>query len=474
MTYQSILHCETHILRNQIAKCGKMYGLQITSDDLSVQIKGEAKLHDEFLSMFDHNDDVVIFLDNQHPNAVRDQFKTYCKFCPEIMNDRNVILERLSPRPLPPIGQFGRTASWYAKYYNFPTTDATPIIAIISLGGSYQTSDLVTYWKTICGLNNYPNVINVPVGQSSIPKYTGAGPDIENTLDLEIVGAVCPKSTLLFISAPNSFSGFYSAFATAINGVTIAGKKYQPSILSISWGAPEIIWTTPNLNAFNNLFGQAVAKGITIFVASGDNGSSDNYMTNKLPNVDFPSSSPNVIAVGGTTVTSINETVWSYNSVHKWGAGSGCSALFPMPSWQNGIAIFPTNTTPSVNFLSGKRVVPDIALSSDPLNGYIIYMGGKINKVGGTSCAAPLAAGLFGLMNFKYTTNLASHLYKIFTNPTQRNISYNDIILGSNDNLSAFTGVWNAGVGFDFCSGLGSVDGTNLFNVLKQLGLKSS
>lgn len=474
MPYSSIIHCNKSGHRKYIKRIAKSLNLQVKVpyyNRRGLLIKGSSKSHDAFISLFENNTDISIFHDHNHPKTLKNAFKSHCHIgsCQETIS-----IEITARDVVRPMVEYGRTATWYANYYNFPKTDTTPVIAIISLGGNYQLSDLQHYWSVICGLTTYPTVINVAIGQSSIPNFTGEGPDMENTLDLEIAGGACPHAKLLFISAPNTFLGFYQAFSAAINGVTVDGVKYNPSIISCSWGAPEPTFGTANLNTYNDLFNQAASKSITILTASGDNGSTDGYTNNNLPNADFPSASPWVLAIGGTTVTSSTETVWSWNDTNKWGTGSGCSAYFNQQSWQNGLVILPTGTNPSVSYLSGKRALPDVSLSADPSNGYTIYMNGQlyIDRIGGTSAAAPLMAALFGLMNLKYPTAAAVDLYAIFKNSSQQNQCYKDITIGSNDNLPNSDLIWAAGNGFDLCSGMGSVNGTNLFEALKDRGLK--
>ena len=176
--YNSLLYSKNKSLYDNLLFSANKYGLNGTvyeNDNNTLSIAGDATLHDSFISLFEKNSDVVIFKDSNHPSTRKSFYKTHLRV------KNNSTTSNTSQ---------GRTAVWYASYYNFPKLTSNPIIAIISLGGGYQINDLKTYWTTICGLSTYPTVINVPVGQNTVPSYTGAGDDFENTLDLEIVGAV--------------------------------------------------------------------------------------------------------------------------------------------------------------------------------------------------------------------------------------------------------------------------------------------
>src|SRR5581483_5705263 len=190
------------------------------------------------------------------------------------------------------------------------------------------------------------------------------------------------------------------------------------------------------------------------------------------PTVDFPASSPYVIACGGTSLASSIETAWSWNSQQQWGCGSGASNTFPMPSWQSNVVVFPTGTTPLVSNLKGKRALPDISLNADPLSGYTIYFNGKLllSEIGGTSCVAPLFSAFLGIVNLQYgSIPFGNYLYASYVHSSG---SFNDITSGSNDNLKKSVGVWNCGKGFDLCCGLGSFNGSKLATALTTSGLK--
>ncbi len=122
-------------------------------------------------------------------------------------------------------------------------------------------------------------------------------------LDIEVAGAIAPDANIAVYFAPNTDAGFLDAITTAIHDAT-----NKPSVISISWGGPESSWTQQAMSAFDAAFQAAAAMGITVCVASGDNGSSDG-VTDGADHVDFPASSPHALACGGTSLRAGNEIV---------------------------------------------------------------------------------------------------------------------------------------------------------------------
>ncbi|CAH2801797.1 MAG: unnamed protein product [uncultured Paraburkholderia sp.] len=167
----------------------------------------------------------------------------------------------------------------------------------------------------------------------------------------------------------------------------------KPSVISISWGGPESIWTSQSLAAFNSVLQSAAALGVTVCAASGDSGSSDGAGGGN--HVDFPASSPYVLACGGTSLSAsgsaiTHEVVW--NDGPQGGAGGGgVSAAFALPAWQDGLSVV---SSAGGKKPLAKRGVPDVAGDASPLTGYTVLVAGTQTVVGGTSAVAPLWAGL--------------------------------------------------------------------------------
>jgi kumamolisin len=331
-----------------------------------------------------------------------------------------------------------------AKLYNFPSgvTGAGQTIGILEFGGGYRPADIRNYFQNL-GIAA-PTVKTVSVDQGHNNPSTPQSADAEVMLDIEVAGAVAPGVSIAVYFANNSARGFQDALSTAIHD-----QLRQPSVISISWGGSESTWSSQSMVNFDQVAQEAALLGITITVASGDSGSSDGVNDGQA-HVDFPASSPHVLAVGGTKViatannTIESETVWN-DGAQGGATGGGYSMVFARPSWQ------------AADVTNPNRGVPDMAGDADPDTGYNILVDGQQTVVGGTSAVAPLIAGLVVLLN----QSLNKHLG--FLNPAlyaaERLNCFHDITVGNN-------GAYSAGFGWDPCTGLGSPIGTQLQQTL--------
>jgi kumamolisin len=273
------------------------------------------------------------------------------------------------------------------------------------------------------------------------------GPDGEVMLDIEVVGAVAPQASIAVYFAPNTDAGFLDAITTAIHDAV-----NKPSVISISWGGPESSWTQQSMTAFDDAFQAAAAMGITVCVASGDNGSSDG-VTDGADHVDFPASSPHVLACGGTSIqvsgnNITTETVWN-DGAQGGASGGGVSTVFPLPPWQDNLQVTLASggTTPLA-----RRGVPDVCGDADPETGWDVRIDGTDTVIGGTSAVAPLWAGLIARINSERDNNAVGFINpQLYADPKV----LNDIIQGNNGDFAASSG-WDA------CTGLGSPNGTAL------------
>ncbi|HEY3846954.1 MAG TPA: S53 family peptidase [Acetobacteraceae bacterium] len=338
-----------------------------------------------------------------------------------------------------------------ASLYGFPAGDGKgECVAIIELGGGFQMADLQAYFAGL-GISQWPHISAVSVDHG-INVATGDpnGPDGEVMLDIEVVGAVVPAARIAVYFAPNTDAGFLDAITTAMHDTI-----NRPSVISISWGGPESAWTTQAMTAFDNALQSAAAMGITVCVASGDNGSSDGA-TDGVDHVDFPASSPHVLACGGTSLQAENETITSeagWNDGAAGGAGGGgVSGFFALPAWQAGLTVVKAGQTGPLTM----RGVPDVSGNADPDTGYNLRVDGTQTVLGGTSAVAPLWAGLIARINAAKGASVG------FINPSlycARN-AMRDITQGGN-------GDYAAAVGWDACTGLGSPNGAATAAVLE-------
>jgi len=348
-----------------------------------------------------------------------------------------------------------------AALYDFPTgvDGAGECIALIELGGGYKPADLTNYWKQL-KLSKTPTVSSVSIDDgSNNPTGDPNGPDGEVMLDIEVSGAIAPGAKIVAYFADNTDAGFLNAITTAVHDST-----NNPSIVSISWGGPESSWTGQAMTSMDEAFQAAAAMGVTVCVAAGDDGSTDG-VTDNLNHVDFPASSPNVLACGGTKLVASGnsisgETVWNELANNEGATGGGISDFFtPVPSWQASAGV-PPSANPNHNVGRG---VPDVTGNADPTTGYVTLVDGNPDVIGGTSAVAPLWAGLIALIN-ESLGKPAGFINPLLYQNVSADDDFNDITTGNN-------GAYSAGKGWDACSGLGSPIGTQ---VAAALGAPSS
>jgi kumamolisin len=340
------------------------------------------------------------------------------------------------------------TPAQVAQLYQFPqgATATGQTIGIIELGGGYRTADLTAYFKTLSLKAPKVKAVSVDKGKNTPGKANSA--DGEVMLDIEVSAAVAQGAKIVVYFAPNTDQGFIDAISTAVHDTA-----NHPSVISISWGGPESSWTTQATTALDAACQSAAALGISITVAAGDNGSTDGATGN---NVDFPASSPHVLACGGTKLigngSSItSEVVWNEQATGEGATGGGVSNVFALPSWQSNANVPPPSGA------TGGRGVPDVSGDADPETGYTVRVDGQTMVIGGTSAVAPLWAGLIALNNQKNGTSAGFIQPRIYA--AKAASAFNDIVSGNN-------GAFSAGPGWDACTGLGSPIGSKLITVL--------
>lgn len=312
----------------------------------------------------------------------------------------------------------GYSATQVAKAYNVPAGDGTGVtIGVIELGGAFNAGDLVTM-----GLNP-ANVAVVPVAGGNPVSDGPNGADGEVMLDIEVICAVAPGAKVRAYFAPNTDAGFLAAVVQA---------TAECDIISISWGQAETAWNASSVRKFAAAFAGARAKGIPVFVASGDSGSTDGTKANVA---DYPASDPSVIGCGGTRLvlnsdgSRASEVAWNDNPTTS-ASGGGVSGFFP------------------------GRNVPDIAGNADPETGYACVVDGQRGVIGGTSAVAPLYAAMTAVIKQVYGKPF-DFLNLVLTNP---GCAF-DVTSGNN-------GGYQAGPGRDDVTGLGVIDMGKLLAVL--------
>jgi kumamolisin len=295
-----------------------------------------------------------------------------------------------------------------------------------------------------------PTVVAVSVDHAkNAPTGSANGPDGEVMLDVEVVGAIAPAAKIAVYFAPNTDAGFLDAITTAIHDTT-----HKPSVISISWGGAESTWTSQAMTAMDDAFQAAATMGITVCVASGDNGSSDGVASGD--HVDFPASSSFALACGGTSLRASanaidSETVWN-DGAGGGATGGGISAVFALPAWQQGQS---ARTAAGESTPLTMRGVPDVAGDADPQTGYNVRVDGADTVIGGTSAVAPLWAGLIARINAINGRPGGLVNPQLYANAN----ALRDVVQGNN-------GDFEAAPGWDACTGLGSPAGSLLAAIL--------
>jgi kumamolisin len=345
-----------------------------------------------------------------------------------------------------------------ATIYAMPQgTDGTgQTIAIIELGGGFAQSDLDHYFGGL-GIPT-PTVTAVGVdGASNEPGQDPTGADGEVLLDIDVAGGIAPKSSLVVYFAPNSDAGFVDAISTA------AHADPTPAAISISWGQSEDDWTGQGRSAMDGAMADAVALGVTVTAASGDDGSTDRASSGA--HCDYPASSPYALGCGGTTLQAdpttgavSSETVWNGGS-NGGATGGGVSDVYPVPAWQASAGV--PSRSGGGSGATG-RGVPDVAADADPGTGYQVYVDGQDQVYGGTSAVAPLWAALIARL-----AQATGHTFGQLQPALYAGAQAGHVAPGFRDITSGNNGAYSAAAGWDACTGLGTPDGTALLNILR-------
>jgi hypothetical protein len=324
----------------------------------------------------------------------------------------------------PPAGALGPAQIQSA--YNLPAAGSGETVAIVDAYGDSDADSDLAMFRSYYGLPACTTASGCfrKVDQTGGTNYPADDPGwgLETSLDLDAVSSACPACNILLVEADDNSD---ANLAAAEDEAVTLGAKY----VSNSYEGSEDPSELPLDSYFDH-------PGVAITVSSGDSGIG----------IGWPSSNPDVTAVGGTTLTADpsvargwNETAWDL-------AGSGCSTMEPQPSYQIG-----------VNTDCATRATADISADADPASGLGIYdtlgEGGWL-QVGGTSLASPLIASMYALAGSPVAgTYPVAYPYH---DPSQSQDLF-DITSGSNG--SCGTVLCDAGPGWDGPTGLGTPDG---------------
>lgn len=377
-------------------------------------------------------------------------------------NLRLVVPPNLAPSEAPPFYGYGyETPASLACIYrvvvpirgcNPNSTTNTPnggsqTIAIVDAFHNPSAASDLAYFSSQFGLPFNPAKFKVVFAQGTQPGVDPSGGwELEEALDIEYAHAMAPHAMLYLVEADtNSFNDLFSAVLVATNLVRCGKTTTCPSDahgrgqVSMSWGGDEF----SNESDYDFVF---TGHGVVYLASTGD-----------AAGVIYPSASPNVIGVGGTsTARSLNtgnliqEIAWSE-------AGGGLSFYEPTPSYQTGL---PSSIT------QGARALPDVSADANPNNGYWVVdsypVDGVVSSspwwiVGGTSASTPLWAGILNAAGSFAVSSPAelTRMYQQLPNSAQYHGDFWDITYGS---CNYYSGSFSVG-GYDLCTGLGSPRG---------------
>ena len=297
-------------------------------------------------------------------------------------------------------------------------------------------SDLTKFWIAN-GINTNLSRIN----KINVRNVGLSAPSGEETLDVEWTSGIAPNANInIYASGDLQFTSLDSSLDRIILD---CGTNHTIKQLSISLGLGELEMSSGELATESNKFLRLRALGVNTFVSSGDGGSNPN----RGPEVEYFSSDPNVVSVGGTSIrltgtgSISSETAWS-------GSGGGVSVKFTKPTWQSGLT-------------GSGRLVPDVSAPADPNYGAYVVLSGYVYQFGGTSWAAPVWAGICALINesrVKAGKPTLPFLPTVIYGYIGSN-KFRDITSGSN-------GVYSSKIGYDQVTGIGSPNIKNLISTL--------
>ena len=328
-----------------------------------------------------------------------------------------------------------QTAYGFTSLYPQGITGKGENIAIVVAEGDPRLVSDLSEFDSTYGL---PALIN---GSNLFVMYPFGKPDgqsknwtAETALDVEVVHSLATGANIYLVVAPNE-SWLFNAINYTIYNLSVG-------TISLSWGSSESYYGTYQISQLNDILLAASQRRIDVFAASGDTGAYNGLST---PNVNFPASSPYVIAVGGTVLqVGIDE---SYQSESAWnGSGGGESGFFPRPAAQPDLS--PSRMVPDVSFNAG---TPMCAYVDSEWAGYY-----------GTSIAAPAWAAFDSLVNEKSGGTGALSLDSLYATYYNEGSTAFNLIDGGNN------GVYSANGSYNMVTGIGSPKAYQLVMLLSK------
>ncbi|MFN2537335.1 MAG: protease pro-enzyme activation domain-containing protein, partial [Mycobacteriales bacterium] len=297
------------------------------------------------------------------------------------------------------------------------------------------------------------------VKQIGTPNTTDTSGVIEWDLDSQAATGMAPNAsgmTFYFANSGNSdlLAAAIDTWASDPNGAVQASGSY---------GLCDVFGYLGTLDAHEAALAKAAAEGRSFFASTGDNGSGcsaagagvNGVTIGPIPSAEYPATSPNAIAVGGTVLTT-SGTPKKRDVEYAWThGGGGPSYSFEAPDYQSSL---------DPEFTAIGRATADVsAQSGDLISGYNIVSGGTRESVGGTSLSAPLWQGMWARVSAAAPGGSAGYanrrIYPLVQDPTTYAATFTDITLGAN-------GLYTALPGYDFPTGFGTPRVTGLVTAI--------
>ncbi len=331
-------------------------------------------------------------------------------------------------------------AAYGTSALNLTNAGSGQTIAIVD---AYLSPNIQTDLSTFDAKFNLPAINLTVVNDGATKQDRTGGWQLETALDVEWVHAIAPMANIVLVEAANDLTAADGSPTALLHAVTVAASQPGVSVVSMSWGVSEFSAESKYDSTFST-------PNVTFVAASGDSGT---------PPI-WPAASPNVVAVGGTTLQSTTtsgvyvETGWGNGtrSSRSGGSGGGVSKYESTPTYQlDSAGQYVTSVTAAQNS-GGKLESPDVSYDADPSTGFAVYdatNGGWV-VVGGTSAGSPQFAALIALADQMRaaasqpalsSTQTLTALYK-------DQGDFYDVTSGNNGAA--------AGTGYDLVTGLGS------------------
>jgi Pro-kumamolisin, activation domain/Viral BACON domain len=322
-------------------------------------------------------------------------------------------------------------------------------VALMEFDG-YYANDIASY-ESLAGWPAIPLQNVLLDGFNGKPTTGPNSGSSEVSLDIEMAIALAPGLSQVLVYE----AGPYGSGNDVLNRMATDDLAKQ---ISCSWDFDVTAST-------DQILQQMAAQGQSFFNASGDDGA-------YVGAIPAPDDDPYMTIVGGTTLATRNakggwlsETTWNWGAqgVGTGSSGGGISTSYSIPAWQQGIDMSANQGSTTM------RNIPDVAMVADGL--WIVYNNGRSSSFGGTSCAAPLWAGLAALVNQQAAASGRPPVG--FFNPALYSIAkssaytstFHDVKTGNNT-TSASPSRFYATAGYDLCTGLGTPAGQPLIDAL--------